>query len=134
MTDERIERRVEIVNPLGFHARPAVEFVRLAESFQSDLWLEKDGVEVNAKSIMGVLMLAAEMGSQLVIRGNGDDAEDALTALAELIAGFLAKDIILTTRKLPHARCNTAAKVRQGKSYAAISAICCTNQRVKRGI
>ena len=63
--------------------------MRLAGSFQSDLWLERDGVEVNAKSIMGVLMLAAEMGSQLVIRGNGDDAEDALSALAELIAsGF----------------------------------------------
>ena len=77
MTDGRIERKVEIVNPLGFHARPAAEFVRLAGSFQCELWLEKDGVEVNAKSIMGVLMLAAEMGSQLVIRGNGDDAGGA---------------------------------------------------------
>lgn len=89
MSDGRIERKVEILNPLGFHARPAAEFVRLAGSFQCDLWLEKDGVEVNAKSIMGVLMLAAEMGSQLMIRGNGDDAEEALAALAELIAsGF----------------------------------------------
>jgi phosphocarrier protein len=87
MTDERIERTVEIVNPLGFHARPAAEFVRLAGTFGSDLRLAKDGVEVNAKSIMGVLMLAAEMGSQLVISGRGDDAEDALVALAELIAG-----------------------------------------------
>ena len=89
MTKERIERRAEIVNPLGFHARPAAEFVKLAGSFQSDLWLEKDGVEVNAKSIMGVLMLAAEKGSELVISGEGDDAEDALTALASLIGkGF----------------------------------------------
>ncbi len=89
MTDGRLERTVEIVNPLGFHARPAAEFVRLAGSFQCELWLEKDGVEVNAKSIMGVLMLAAEVGSQLVIRGVGDDAEDALSALADLIAsGF----------------------------------------------
>ena len=89
MSDGRIEHKVEIVNPLGFHARPAAEFVRLAGSFQCDLWLEKDGVEVNAKSIMGVLMLAAEMGSQLMIRGNGDDAEEALAALAALIAsGF----------------------------------------------
>jgi phosphocarrier protein HPr len=85
MTNERIERRVEIVSPLGFHARPAAEFVKLAGSFQSDLWLEKEGVEVNAKSIMGVLMLAAEMGSQLMIRGEGDDAEDAIVALASLI-------------------------------------------------
>ena len=87
MTNERIERQVEIVNPLGFHARPAAEFVRLAASFRCDLWLEKDGVEVNAKSIMGVLMLAAEKGSQLMIRAKGDDADDALTALGDVIAG-----------------------------------------------
>ena len=89
MTDGRMERQVEIVNPLGFHARPAAEFVKLAGSFDCNLWLEKDGVEVNAKSIMGVLMLAAEKGSELVISGEGDDAEDALTALASLIGkGF----------------------------------------------
>ena len=87
MTNERIERQVEIVNPLGFHARPAAEFVRLAASFRCDLWLEKDGVEGNAKRIMGVLMLAAEKGSQLMIRAKGDDADDALTALGDLIAG-----------------------------------------------
>ena len=87
MTNERIERQVEIVNPLGFHARPAAEFVRLATSFRCDLWLEKDGVEVNAKSILGVLMLAAEKVSQLMIRAKGDDADDALTALGDLIAG-----------------------------------------------
>ena len=87
MTNEQIERQVEIVNPLGFHARPAAEFVRLAASLRCDLWLEKDGVEVNAKSIMGVLMLAAEKGSQLMIRAKGDDADDALTALGDLIAG-----------------------------------------------
>ena len=89
MIDERIERRVEIINALGFHARPAAEFVRLAGSFHCDLWLEKDGVEVNAKSIMGVLMLAAEKGSQLMIRAKGDDAADAVAALGDLIAsGF----------------------------------------------
>ena len=89
MTDERIERRVKIINTLGFHARPAAEFVRLAGSFHCDLWLEKDGVEVNAKSIMGVLMLAAEKGSQLMIRAKGDDAADAVAALGDLIAsGF----------------------------------------------
>ena len=87
MTNEQIERQVEIVNPQGFHARPAAEFVRLAASFRCDLWLEKDGVEVNAKSILGVLMLAAEKGSQLMIRAKGDDADDALTALGDLIAG-----------------------------------------------
>ena len=85
----RIERTVEIVNSLGFHARPAAEFVRLASSFNCQIWLEKDGVEVNGKSIMGVLMLAAEQGSKLVIRSDGNDAQEALTVLAALIAsGF----------------------------------------------
>ncbi len=89
MTDERLERTVEVVNLLGFHARPAAEFVRLAESFNCEIWLEKKGIEVNAKSIMGVLMLAAEKGSQLAIRAQGDDAEEALDVLADLIArGF----------------------------------------------
>ena len=88
MTNKRIERQVEIVAPdEGFHARPAAKFVRLATSFRCDLWLEKDGMEVNAKSILGVLMLAAEKGSQLMIRAKGDDADDALTALEDLIAG-----------------------------------------------
>ena len=85
----RIERTVEIVNSLGFHARPAAEFVRLASSFNCQIWLEKDGVEVNGKSIMGVLMLAAEQGSKLVIRSDGNDAQEALTVLVALVAsGF----------------------------------------------
>ena len=89
MTEERIERVVEVVNLLGFHARPAAEFVRMAGGFGCDIWLEKDGLEVNAKSIMGVLMLAAERGSQLVIRAQGEDAEDAVSVLVDLVArGF----------------------------------------------
>ena len=85
----RLERMVEVVNLMGFHARPAAEFVRLAGSFGCDVWLDKDGLEENAKSIMGVLMLAAEKGSKLVIRAKGDDAEEALEALASLVArGF----------------------------------------------
>ena len=87
MTDQRMERVVEVVNALGFHARPAAKFVHLAGKFGCDLWLEKDGLEVNAKSIMGVLMLAAKKGSQLVIRAEGDDAKEALEVLADLITG-----------------------------------------------
>lgn len=89
MTNTRAERTVEIVNVLGFHARPAAEFVRLAGSFGCTVWLEKDGLEVNAKSIMGVLMLAAEKGTQLIVRAEGSDAEAAVDALAGLVAkGF----------------------------------------------
>jgi phosphocarrier protein HPr len=84
-----IEREVRIVNSLGLHARPAAQLVRLASSFESEVELVKDGVPVNSKSIMGVMMLAAECGSQLTVRATGADAEAAAAAMAELIAsGF----------------------------------------------
>jgi phosphocarrier protein len=71
------------------HARPAAELVKLAGRFTADVRLEKDGLEVNGKSIMGVLMLAAERGSLLRISACGVDAEDAVAALAELVGrGF----------------------------------------------
>ncbi len=85
----RVERTVEIVNRAGMHARPAAEVVKLAGSFGSDIRLEKDGMEVNGKSIMGVLMLAAEKGSHLRIVAQGDDAGDAVQALSDLVGrGF----------------------------------------------
>ena len=84
-----IERSVKVTNSLGLHARPAAQLVRLASSFQSHIELAKDDVSVNAKSIMGVMMLAAEQGSTLHLRAEGDDAEAALTAIAALVAqGF----------------------------------------------
>ena len=76
---------VEIVNRAGLHARPASEFVKLAGQFHSDVRLEKDGFAVNGKSIMGVLMLAAEQGSQLTIHATGDDSAEAVEALAALV-------------------------------------------------
>jgi phosphocarrier protein len=84
-----IERSVTVTNSLGLHARPAAQLVRLASSFQSHIELVKDEMAVNAKSIMGVMMLAAECGSTLQLRAEGDDAEAALAALAELVGkGF----------------------------------------------
>jgi phosphocarrier protein len=85
--DTAIERSVQIVNRLGMHARPAAEFVKLASRFRADVRVEKEGLEVDGKSIMGVLMLAAEQGSQLTIRAAGHDAEAALAALCELVDG-----------------------------------------------
>jgi phosphocarrier protein len=83
------EMAVPIVNSLGLHARPAAEFVKTAGRFACDVQVIKDGVEVNGKSIMGMLMLAAECGSSLTIRASGDDADGALEALAALVAaGF----------------------------------------------
>jgi phosphocarrier protein len=85
----RAERDVEIVNRAGMHARPAAEFVKLAGSFASWITVEKDGLEVNGKSIMGVLMLAAEQGSTVRVTAHGEDAPDAVEALAELVGrGF----------------------------------------------
>lgn len=90
MTDgTTLERSVEVMNSQGFHARPAAEFVKLASRFSCDIHVEKDGLEVNAKSIMGVLMLAAEQGSTLIVRANGEDALNAIDALADLVGrGF----------------------------------------------
>ncbi len=89
MSDAVVERTVEIVNAAGMHARPAAQLVQLAGTFTANVRLEKDGLEVNGKSIMGVLMLAAERGSQLRIRAEGTDAEDAVQALSELVGrGF----------------------------------------------
>lgn len=84
-----IEQSATVVNPLGLHARPAAQLVKLANSFGSEIQLVKDGVPVNGKSIMGVMILAAECGSTITVRAEGNDAEPAVTAIVELIAsGF----------------------------------------------
>ena len=80
-----VERTVQIVNKNGLHARPAAEIVKVSAKFQSEITLVKDGMEVNGKSILGVMRLAAECGSSLVLRANGADADAAVTALEELI-------------------------------------------------
>jgi phosphocarrier protein HPr len=76
---------VTIVNKYGLHARPAAELVKLANRFGADVWIRKDDVEVSGKSIMGVMMLAAECGSVIAVRASGDDAEQAVGAIVELI-------------------------------------------------
>ena len=86
---DAIEREVEIVNRAGLHARPAAEFVKVAGRFAASIRVAKDGLEVNGKSIMGVLMLAAEHGSRLRLIAEGNDAEDAVDALSDLVVrGF----------------------------------------------
>ena len=80
-----IVRTVAISNKYGLHARPAAEFVKLAGRFRSSIWVMKDDVEVNGKSIMGVMMLAAEHGSDITIRAAGEDAEAAVQALIDLV-------------------------------------------------
>lgn len=86
MTTIAVTRGVEIVNRLGLHARAAAALVELANKFGSDITVAKDDLEVNAKSIMGILMLAAARGSTIRVRAEGDDAEAAIDAIAALIA------------------------------------------------
>jgi phosphocarrier protein HPr len=81
-----VEREVKIVNKLGIHARPAAEIVKTSAKFKSAITIIRDELEVNAKSIMGVMMLAAEKGATVKLRADGPDAEEAVDALAQLIA------------------------------------------------
>ena len=80
------ERSVQIVNRNGLHARPAAEIVKAASKFNADITITRDDLEVNGKSIMGVMMLAAEYGSTVMLRASGPDAEQAIDALSKLIA------------------------------------------------
>jgi phosphocarrier protein len=80
-----IERSVTIQNRHGLHARPAAEVVKAASRFQSDITLVRDDMEVNGKSIMGVMMLAAECGATVTLRASGSDAEQAVSALETLV-------------------------------------------------
>ncbi|HVP69453.1 MAG TPA: HPr family phosphocarrier protein [Anaeromyxobacteraceae bacterium] len=86
---QRIERSFTILNSLGLHARPAAMLVQAANRFSSDVQIEKDGTSVNAKSIMGVLTLAASKGSSILVTCEGDDAAQAMEAMAKVIeSGF----------------------------------------------
>ncbi len=88
----RAERDVSIVNRLGLHARAAAKLVTLAAKFESEVRIRKDDREVSGKSIMGVMMLAAANGSTITLIAEGPDAQDALEALAALIARRFYED------------------------------------------
>ena len=83
------QRDVEIVNKLGLHARPSARLTQLASSFKSQVFMARNGRRVNAKSIMGVMMLAAAKGSTITLETDGEDEVEAIEALAGLISsGF----------------------------------------------
>ena len=79
------QREVEIVNKLGLHARASAKLTQLAGQFTAEVWISREGRKVNAKSIMGVMMLAAAKGSLVEIETDGADEAQAMTALVELI-------------------------------------------------
>jgi phosphocarrier protein HPr len=83
--DTKAEKLMEVTNKMGLHARPCSKFVKLAATFKSEVWVEKDGEQVNGKSIMGLMMLAAGNGSKLLVTCEGPDAGDALAAIEKLM-------------------------------------------------
>src|ERR1700761_1702241 len=89
---EKVVREIAIVNRLGLHARPAAMFVRIASKFRCEVWVAKEGEEVNGKSIMGLMMLAAGQGSKLQVRCEGPDAEQAISEIEELIKSRFNED------------------------------------------
>ncbi|MFA5516829.1 MAG: HPr family phosphocarrier protein [Desulfuromonadales bacterium] len=80
-----IRREHVIKNRLGLHARAAAQLVKTANRFRSEIFIEKEGIEVNGKSIMGLLMLAAPQGSRISVSVAGDDADQAIQAIGQLI-------------------------------------------------
>ena len=82
---QKLEKEVTVINRLGLHARPAAMFVRIASRYRSEVLVEKEGEQINGKSIMGLMMLAAGQGSKLTIRCEGPDADKVLEELEELI-------------------------------------------------
>ncbi|MEE8288700.1 MAG: HPr family phosphocarrier protein [Nitrosomonadaceae bacterium] len=85
-------REVEIINKLGLHARAAAKITQLAGKFQSEVWLSRNDRKVNAKSIMGVMMLAANKGSTINIETIGSDETEAMLALVNLIGDYFGED------------------------------------------
>jgi len=81
-----LQREVEIINKLGLHARASAKLTQVAGRYKASVWLGRNGRRVNAKSIMGVMMLAAAMGSKLVVETDGPDEDEAMGAVTGLIA------------------------------------------------
>jgi phosphocarrier protein len=87
------QRDVEIVNKLGLHARPSARLTQLASDFKSNVFMTRNGRRINAKSIMGVMMLAAAKGSSITLETEGEDEVAAMDALAELIASGFGEEL-----------------------------------------
>ena len=93
----KIVRSIVITNPLGLHARPAAVFVQTASRYPCDVQVERGDIRVSGKSIMGIMMLAAEQGAELVVKVDGDDAEECLEALTVVLN---TEGLLITTWRL----------------------------------
>ena len=87
------QRDVEIVNKLGLHARPSAKLTQLASSFKSQVFMTRNGRRINAKSIMGLMMLAAAKGSIITLETEGEDEAEAINSLADLIASGFGEEL-----------------------------------------
>lgn len=90
--DNNCSVELEIKNKLGLHARPSARFVKIASSYQAEIWVEKAGEQINGKSIMGLMMIAAGLGSKLKLVAEGPDAKQALLELEALIENKFEED------------------------------------------
>ncbi|MBD3296165.1 MAG: HPr family phosphocarrier protein [Candidatus Omnitrophica bacterium] len=90
----RIEKKITVKNRSGLHARPAALFVQMANKYESDITIVKEDQEVNGKSIMGILMLAAERGSQVTLIAEGPDAEEAVAELSGILLHDIESDTL----------------------------------------
>ena len=88
----KIVRTIVIENPLGLHARPAAVFVQMAARFSSEIQVVRGDIRVSGKSIMGIMMLAAEQGAEIVVEVEGEDAEECINALSAVLSADLEKD------------------------------------------
>ena len=84
-SEQKCSKELTILNALGMHARPSARFVKISNRFKSEIWVEKDGEQVNGKSIMGLMMLAAGQGSKLRVTAEGPDAEKAIEEIETLV-------------------------------------------------
>jgi len=87
-----LQQEVEIINKLGLHARASAKLTQVAGQFKAGVWLSRNGRRVNAKSIMGVMMLAAAVGSKVVVETDGPDEDEAMKAVTALIAAGFAEN------------------------------------------
>jgi len=87
-----LQREVEIINKLGLHARASAKLTQVAGQFKANVWVSRNGRRVNAKSIMGVMMLAAAQGSRILVETDGSDEDGAMQAVVQLIAGRFGED------------------------------------------
>jgi phosphocarrier protein len=90
--NKKFSKEITIQNRLGLHARPSAQFVKTCSRFRCEVWVEKDGEQVNGKSIMGLMMLAAGLGSKLKVTCEGPDAEKALGEIEALVARRFDED------------------------------------------